>query len=121
MWQYNYSNELMHYGVLGMKWGIRHLPMKVQKRYAQWRIKRHNNKSQKYTEKADNNEFKSWLNLSYVMQRGLAKAHEDRFEYYTKGLNFCNAYLNHDGSLLSALSDADIKTGKLYIDNILID
>lgn len=23
MWEYNYNNELRHYGVLGMKWGVR--------------------------------------------------------------------------------------------------
>lgn len=24
MWQYNYSPELYHYGVMGMRWGVRH-------------------------------------------------------------------------------------------------
>ena len=26
MWRYNYTNELYHYGVKGMKWGVRRTP-----------------------------------------------------------------------------------------------
>ena len=34
MWTYNYSNELYHYGVKGMKWGVRRRAKKDAKEFA---------------------------------------------------------------------------------------
>lgn len=39
MWQYNYTDELFHYGVLGMKWGVRKEYKPVGKGYSANRIR----------------------------------------------------------------------------------
>ena len=56
MWNYNYTDELYHYGILGMKWGIR----RAAKKGTTYTYKSHTTK--KYEKKA---------------QKALAKASKD--------------------------------------------
>ena len=51
MWQYNYTKELAHYGILGMKWGVRRTPAQLghlTKKDNKW-VKKN---TEKITEKA---------------------------------------------------------------------
>ena len=55
MWSYNYSNELYHYGVKGMKWGVRRSPVQLghdvrQKRLAK-KMRRNSQELRCITEK----------------------------------------------------------------------
>lgn len=68
MWQYNYTNELYHYGALGMKWGVRRY-QNYDGSYTRAGVKRFNDSLDKY-EKANQRYKNAKLNYKNSKKTG---------------------------------------------------
>lgn len=83
MWQYQNTDELYHYGVLGMKWGIRRAYNKGQ----EYNYKSHGQK--KYQKKFDrlSEKLSKKDNVSFSQQRKLDKISNKLASYKGRDLN----------------------------------
>lgn len=115
------QNELHHYGVKGMKWGIRRAPLRIANSYHRWRQGRNESRADHHLEIANGKKNRSWLSPSYVIRSGLAKGHASSAKRHKATADFLERYLAHDGDPISMLNSTVIHEGKVYIDGLLMN
>lgn len=115
------QNELYHYGVKGMKWGVRRTPLRIANSYHRWRQSRNESRASRNLEIASSKKRKSWLSPSYVIRSGLAKGHTSSAKRHKAAADFLDRYLAHDGDPISMLNSTVIEEGRVYIDGFLMD
>ena len=74
MWQYETLNpdELMHYGKLGMKWGVRHGHSDKVYAKASRKLEKLDNKVQKYAKKKYKRQVIGSILLSLLQEKNIA-------------------------------------------------
>ena len=97
MWQYNYTNELYHYGVKGMRWGVRRARRenkKIDKSFKAWK-----ENSEKKANAIDLGKKANIARMDYERNRGdktLKKTYKQANKDYKKALRGNTTYRKGD-------------------------
>ena len=125
MWQYNYSNELYHFGVKGMKWGVRRFQKKNgsltpagKKRYDNWSddAKEASRIKSKGVKSMSNAELKK-LNERTRLEQEYSRLNPGKIK---KAMTFVTATAATVGTVVTLYNNSEniIKIGKKACDKI---
>lgn len=112
------ENELTHYGVKGMKWGVRR-DLTRYKKFSDWRAKVDERKSEKWTEKADKSAWQSPLNPIYNYKVGRAHAYSKKAEERRELSEMCDKLIQAHDDLITKIPPETIMAGKKFIEGKL--
>ena len=110
--------ELYHYGVKGMKWGLRRIPLKAERAYRSWRVKSHEKRAEHWKRKTEKAKVKNLFNPLYVRRIGKAQGHLKVADKHKEAISFIDWYLKNY-NMIAAISDASVEIGKSFCNSVI--